>query len=63
MKEPLYITLNNHKIDKTMEIEKSDYTVNLDYDKKGFLCGIEILHYKKLEINGEEIETNELVLK
>ncbi len=57
MKEPLYITINDKQpIDHT-----TDYGYcNVDYDKKGRVVGIEILNYLKLEINGEEIETNDI---
>ena len=60
MKEPLYITIN--------EKQPIDHTTcylyaNVDYDKKGRPVGVEILNYTKLEINGEEIETNELSVR
>jgi len=60
MKEPLYITINEKQpVDHTTQYS----SCNVDYDKKGRVVGIEILYYKKLEINGEEIETNELSIK
>ncbi len=59
MKEPLYITFNDNKIKGTQEHNG----FNVDFDKNRKAVGIEILKYKKLEINGEEIETNELSIE
>ena len=41
--DALYITLKKGKVSKTKE--RSGYLV--DYDKKGDLLGLEILHYSK----------------
>ncbi len=57
MKKPIYITIK--EIGRTEVVYKtkqlSDY-INIDYNTKGDVLGIEILDYLKLELNGKEIK-------
>ena len=60
-KKPIYIKLSDGEIDKTTEIDRVDYGVNLDYDKQGFLCGIEVLGYKELTIGLDALTLDQLI--
>lgn len=58
--EVLYVKLNDNEVDKTNVIEVSNSTVNMDFDKQGFLCGIEVLGYEKLTIGLDALTVDQI---
>lgn len=56
MKKPIYITIKNIDLRKgifrTLEMKEGIY---IDVDEDNNVYGIEILNYKKIEIDGKEI--------